>query len=172
MEKWLKYSIIGILVVGVLAGAVVGILYIRDHRSHYPDLLANTLGLKEKELRSQIRSGKTVEELAEEAGISPDQFQEKMQEAWEENYTSRLEQALKDDKITQDQYDWLMEGVNQGYLGADSNLMGFLGWGAFGAGKGNLLYDFSPRPGMFDGRHNPGDFRMPGSGLDRDLPEN
>jgi hypothetical protein len=171
MKNWLKYSLIGLLVVVVLAGVVVGILYFRDHRYHHPDLVAVTLGLKEKELQGQIRSGKTVEELAEEAGISPDEFQEKMQEAWEEDFTSRLEQALKDDRITQEQYDWLKEGVDQGYLGADSDLMGFLGWGVFGPGKGILLYDFGPRPGMFYGQHSPGGLRMPGSGLDRDLPE-
>ena len=125
MKPILKYILAGLLV-AVMAGiSVASVAYAEGDFPKGRGALAELLGLTEDELKEQIQSGKTVEDLADEAGVDLDAFREEMQEERLEGIKSRIEEALAAGDITQEHADWLLEGLEKGFL--DGPLFGFGG---------------------------------------------
>lgn len=137
MKQYLKYTLIGLLVVAVAGISVVGVAYAQGDDPRGQDALAELLGLTTEELRDQLQDGKTIQDLADEAGVDLEGFREEIRAVNQVDMQTRIEEALANGEISQDQADWLLEGLEKGYL--DSPFFGMGGRGA---------KDISGRPGV------------------------
>lgn len=144
MKPILKYTLIGLLVVAVAGVSVAGVAYAQGDDPRGRGGLAELLGLTPEELREQLQDGKTIQELAEEAGVDLDGFNAEMRAANQVDMQTRIEEALSNGDISQDQADWLLEGLDKGYL--DGPIFGMGGRGA---------RDFGNQPN-FDGERPTG----------------
>ena len=91
-------------------------------------IAAEALNMTTDELITALRSGKTLEELATEAGVDIQEVQDAIQAARATDMRERIQQALDDGTITQEHADWLLEGLEKGFIG---------GAGGFGFGGGH-----------------------------------
>lgn len=66
---------------------------------------ANLLGMSVDEVKSAWAQGKTLQQLAEEKGITQDQLQEKMRELRQQQIKERLQTLVEQGVITQTQAD-------------------------------------------------------------------
>lgn len=144
MKPVYKYTLIGLLVVGLVGITAVGIAYAQGDPPHPWQSLAELLGLTEEGLKDQLQNGKTPQELADDAGIDLKEFRESMQNAWEENFKSRIQEALANGEISQDHANWLTEGLEKGFLKGNRMGGGLPGRGRFEEGVGSK--PFGERP--------------------------
>jgi hypothetical protein len=79
------------------------------------DLVAETLGLTPVEFFTELHDGKRVEEIAEEQGVEMEELIEVVQNARQEAMRARIEQAVENGNMSQEQADWLLEGLDKGY---------------------------------------------------------
>jgi len=86
---------------------------------------AKVLNMTTDELSTALQSGKTLEQIATDKGVDFTKVQEAIQAAHVTEMRDRIQQALKDGTITQANADWLLEGLDKGYIGVP---------GAFGFG--------------------------------------
>jgi hypothetical protein len=96
---------------------------------------AEALNMTTDELIDALRSGKTLEQIAEEAGVDLQEVQDALQAERETTMRERIQQALDDGTITQEHADWLLEGLEKGFLDGPGGfgLGGRHGRGLFGA---------------------------------------
>ena len=93
---------------------------------------AKVLGMTTDEISSALQSGKTLQDLADEAGVDIADVQAAIQAVHEAEMRERIAQAVEDGTMTQAQADWMLEGLDNGYMGGG---MGF-GHGGFGGPRG------------------------------------
>jgi hypothetical protein len=155
MKPILKYTLIGLLVVAVAGITIVGVAYAEGDFPKGREALAELLGLTVDELKEQIQGGKTVEDLADEAGVDLDAFHEAMQEERLEDLGSRIEEALAAGDITQAHADWLLEGLEKGFLGESRWMKGQGKMGHFEGPTGENSFGDWPHK---EGRPNRGSF--------------
>ncbi len=93
------------------------------------DAAAKALNLTPTQLFEQLHSGKSLEEIAKAQGVD-------LQKVWEAANATRIQamkdaiaQAVKDGKITQERADWLIQGLDKGYMP--------MGRGGFDFGRGH-----------------------------------
>lgn len=98
---------------------------------------ANALGMTVDEVKFALQDGKTLLDLADAAGVEIEDVHAAIQAVHQAEMRERIEQAVKDGSMTQAQADWMLEGINNGYM------MGKGGPGGFGRGLGG------PRGGGF-----------------------
>ena len=91
------------------------------------EVAAKTLGMTTDELTAAFKDGKTLQDLADEAGIDIQTVFDAIKAAHEADMREHIAQAVKDGKMTQDKADWLLEGLDKGFLD---------GPGGFGPGFG------------------------------------
>jgi hypothetical protein len=97
---------------------------------------AEALGMTADELSTQLWGGKTLAELADEAGVDLQDVRDAVDAANLEATKAAIEQAVTDGSMTQAQADWLLQGLDNGYWGG-------YGFGhGFGMGRGG---SFGPR---------------------------
>jgi hypothetical protein len=96
---------------------------------------ADALNMTTDELITALRSGKTLDDLATEAGVDIQEVQEAIQAARTTEMRDRIQQALDDSTITQEHADWLLEGLDKGFLGGPGGF-GFGGGHGHGFGAG------------------------------------
>jgi hypothetical protein len=94
---------------------------------------AKVLGMTTDELSAALQSGKTLDQLAQEANVDVQNVKDAIQAAHVTEMRQRIQQAVDDGTITQENADWLLEGLDKGFIGVP---------GAFGFG--------------FGGHHGPG----------------
>jgi hypothetical protein len=70
---------------------------------------ADVIGISEDELRQELRSGKSIAEVAEENDVDRDDLEEEMIEQLED----AIDQARADGKLTQEQADRLKDGLEK-----------------------------------------------------------
>jgi hypothetical protein len=80
------------------------------------DTVADELGLTPEALFSEMHDGKSLEEIAEEQGVDLDAIQEALSAARDEAMRDAIGQAVEDGKMSQEQADWLLEGLEKGYM--------------------------------------------------------
>ncbi|MGB9775542.1 MAG: hypothetical protein ACPLYD_05845 [Anaerolineae bacterium] len=80
------------------------------------DAVAEALGLTPEQLFSELHSGKTLEEIAEEKGVDIQKVYEAAQAARVQQMKEAIQQAVKDGRMTQEQANWLLEGLEKGYF--------------------------------------------------------
>jgi len=86
---------------------------------------AEALDMTTDELITALQSGKTLEEIADEAGVELQDVQDAIQAAHEEELRTRIEQAVADGTMTQEKADWLLEGLEKGFLDGPGFGFGF-----------------------------------------------
>jgi hypothetical protein len=101
------------------------------------DAMAKALNLTPTQLFEKLHEGKTLADIAKEQGVDLTKVQEAANAQWVQAMKDAIAQAVKDGKITQAQADWLLQGLDQGYLGKGK---GF-GFG-FGHGGGRGMRGF------------------------------
>jgi len=80
------------------------------------DTVAEALGLTPEEFFAELRAGKTLEEIADELDIQIEAVQEAIKAARVEAMREGIEQAVENGRISQEQADWLLEGLEQGFF--------------------------------------------------------
>jgi hypothetical protein len=104
------------------------------------DAAAKALNMTTDELTAALKSGKTLPELADEAGVDIEEVRAAIQAARETELRERISQAVADGTISQAKADWLLEGLDQGFLFDGSGFgLGFGGPRGHGFGEGPLL---------------------------------
>ena len=138
MNKLVKVGVVGLLVVGALTALVGGVALAQDETPVIPEgplphaegrglgrgmgdqveleAAAEALGMTVDELKTQLWGGKTLADLAEEKGIDLADVQAAVQAAQEAALREKIEQAVADGTITQEHADWLLEGLEKGFL--------------------------------------------------------
>lgn len=86
---------------------------------------AKVLGMTTDELSTALQNGKTLEQLAQDANVDVQDVKDAIQAAHATEIRSHIQQALDDGTITQENADWLLEGLDKGFIGVP---------GAFGFG--------------------------------------
>lgn len=141
MKNKMSILIAGLLVALLVVG-VVGATGVFAQTSTIPDLhgrgpggrglgqveleaAAKVLNMTADELSTALQSGKTLEQIAEDAGVDFAKVQDAVQAAHATELRDRIQQALDDGTITQENADWLLEGLDKGFIGVP---------GAFGLG--------------------------------------
>lgn len=80
------------------------------------DAVAEALGLTPEELFGELHGGKSVAEVAEEQGVELEAIHEALEEARVEARKQAIEQAVENGRLTQEQADWMVEGLEQGFV--------------------------------------------------------
>jgi hypothetical protein len=119
------------------------------------DAAAEALGLSPEQLFTELHGGKTLSDLAEEKGVDLQAVQDAMQAARKEAMQQAIEQAVTDGQISREQADWMLQGLENGWMGG----RGFRGHG-FGPWGLNSGDEVQPQRSRFQGR-----FGVPGQSL-------
>jgi hypothetical protein len=101
------------------------------------DAMAKALNLTPTQLFDKLHEGKTLADIAEEKGVDLTKVQEAANAARVTAMKDAIAQAVTDGKITQAQADWLLKGLEEGYLGKGRG-SGF----GFGHGGGRGMRGF------------------------------
>jgi hypothetical protein len=102
------------------------------------DAMAKALNLTPTQLFEQLHEGKTLAEIATAQGVDLAKVQEAANAARVQAMKDAIAKAVTDGKITQAQADWLLQGLDQGYLGKGGRGFGF----GFGHGGGRGMRGF------------------------------
>jgi hypothetical protein len=78
---------------------------------------AEKLGMTTDELITALQSGKTLEQIATDKGLSYTDVQSAIQQAEQTAMRDRIQQGVTDGTISQEKADWLLEGLNKGFIG-------------------------------------------------------
>jgi predicted DNA-binding protein YlxM (UPF0122 family) len=93
------------------------------------DAVAEALGLTPQGLFSASHDqGKSLSEIAEEKGVDMQAIRDAMQATRTEAMREAIQQAVTDGKLSQEQADWLLQGIDKGFFPG--------GRGFFGHGHG------------------------------------
>lgn len=102
------------------------------------DAVAETLGLEPVDLFTELHDGKTLAEIADEQGVEMEEVRQALGEARVETMKEGIEQAVESGRLTQEQADWIVEGLDEGYLprGQGAGRGRGFGPGTRGCGRG------------------------------------
>ena len=117
----------GLVVVGAIGSAAAPAALVRpDHKSIAVLPFADLSPARDQdyfcdgvadELITALRSGQTLEEIAEAQGVDIQDVQDAIHAARADDMRARIQQALDDGTITQEHADWLLEGLEKGFIG-------------------------------------------------------
>lgn len=77
---------------------------------------AKVLGMTTDELSSALKDGKTLADLATAAKVDIQDVQDAISAAHAEEMRARIEAGIADGTISQEKADWLLEGLDKGFL--------------------------------------------------------
>lgn len=80
------------------------------------DAVAEALGLDPTGLFTELHEGKSVAEIAEEKGVELEEVQDAVGAARVEAQKQAIEQAVDDGRLSQEQAEWLLQGLEEGYI--------------------------------------------------------
>jgi hypothetical protein len=113
------------------------------------DAEAEALNLTPTQLFEQLHSGKSLSDIASAQGIELQKVQDAVAAVHTQAMKDNISQAVKDGKMTQDQADWLLQGIEKGYTtgGLDFGRgTGMVGHGMPGGDFGTPSDGISPLP--------------------------
>jgi len=93
------------------------------------DTAAEALGLTPEEYFAELHAGKSLDEIAEEQGVEVEAVQDAMDAARGEAMQQAIEQAVEDERMSQEQADWMLEGLEQGFFPMGRGFGFGRGWG-------------------------------------------
>jgi len=106
------------------------------------DTAAEALGLTPEEFFAELHAGKSLAEIAEEQGIELEAVHDAINADRVEARREAIEQAVEDGRISQEQADWLLQGMELGFMPGR--------WGrGFGHGMRGPFGSFAPRSAPF-----------------------
>lgn len=88
------------------------------------DAAAKALGLTPEELFAELHAGKSLTEIAEAKGVDMQTVYDAMEAARVEAQKQAIQQAVEDGRISQEQANWMLQGLEKGW------------WGGRGFGRG------------------------------------
>jgi hypothetical protein len=101
------------------------------------DAIASALNLTPTQLFEQLHSGKTLSEIATAQGVDLSAVQAAVNASRVQAMKDKIAKAVADGTISQEQADWLVQGLDKGYsLGGKG--FGF-GFGSRGHGRGMMM---------------------------------
>lgn len=140
MNKKFKWAI-GALVVALLAVGVYGTttVYADDSNPSSPfgergpggpdgphgrrgldgaalEAVANVLDMSTDDLSAALEDGQTLQDLADAAGVDMQEIKDALSTVRTESMREQIAQALEDGTMTQEKADWLLEGLDKGFL--------------------------------------------------------
>jgi hypothetical protein len=78
--------------------------------------IAQALGMTTEEVSAALTDGTTLEDLATTAGVDIADVRAAIQAAHAVDMRTKIEAGVADGSISQDKADWLLEGLDKGYL--------------------------------------------------------
>src|SRR5258706_15870605 len=90
---------------------------------------AKALGMTTDDITTALKSGKTLTQVTSDKKVDLQTVQDAIKAARTDDMRAQIKQAVTDGKITQAKADWLLEGLDKGFLDGP----GF-GFGGFGFG--------------------------------------
>ncbi len=114
------------------------------------DTAAEALGLTPEEFFAELHAGRTLADIAEEQSVEVEAVHDAINAVRVEAMREAIEQAVEDGRITQEQADWLLEGLEQGFfpMGRGSSF-GHGMRGGFGRGMKGGFGGFAPQRAPF-----------------------
>lgn len=103
------------------------------------EAVAEVLGMTTDDVSSALQSGKTLQDLADEKGVAIEDVQAAIQAVRVTEMRERITQSVADGTMTQEKADWLLEGIQNGFMGGGSGGFGRGSGGMHGQGLGNGL---------------------------------
>jgi uncharacterized protein YidB (DUF937 family) len=79
------------------------------------------------DLSAALQNGQTLQELADTSGVGMQQVRDALSMVRETELRDRINQAVTDGTITQEHADWLLEGLDKGFLDGPGFGFGFGG---------------------------------------------
>lgn len=159
MSRKLKVGLVGLLVVSVVAVAMTGSVLAQEatptpapkafgFHGWGPgagcglcgqaglEAAANALNMTADELSTQLWGGRTLADLADQAQVDLQTVRDAVDAACQQAQRDAIAQAVQDGRLSQEQADWLLQGLDNGYWGGRGFGHGF-GFGrGFGHGRG------------------------------------
>lgn len=80
------------------------------------DAVAEAVGVTPEDLFTELHEGKSVAEIAEEQGVEMEAVRDALEDARVEARKQAIEQAVEDGRMSEEQADWLLEGLEQGFV--------------------------------------------------------
>ncbi len=112
---------------------------------------AEALGITAEELSTELWGGKALADLADEAGVALEDVQAAVQAAQGQASREAIEQAVENGDLTREHADWLLEGLDKGFIGGQ----GFGGFGGHGSDRGFGGHGFRGGFDSFEKQANP-----------------
>ncbi len=106
------------------------------HSTAQFDAVAKALNLTPTQLFEQLHSGKTLQEIAQAQGVEWQKVIDAMNAGRIQAMKDWIAQAVADGKITQAQADWMLEGIEKGYMPMARGGFGKFGGPGRGHGRG------------------------------------
>ena len=78
------------------------------------DAVAEALGLPPVNLFTELHSGKTLQEVADAHGVDMSEIESAIQTTRQAEQQARIQQAVTDGTLTQEQADWMLQGMSLG----------------------------------------------------------
>jgi len=100
------------------------------------DAAAKALNLTPAQLFEQLHSGKSLSDIAAAQGVDLAKVQEALNADRIQAMKDAIAQAVKDGKMTQAQADWLLQGLEKGYMPMGRGGFGFEGGRRMHGGMG------------------------------------
>jgi predicted secreted protein len=79
------------------------------------EVVAKALGMSVEQLSTQLWGGRTLADLAERAGVDLEQLQKTIESARTQAMRDRIEALVQQGKLTREQADWMLEGLEKSY---------------------------------------------------------
>ncbi len=80
------------------------------------DAAAKALGLSPEQLFEELHAGKSLADIAKAQNVELQKVYDAMNAARVEAMKANIEEAVKEGRITQAQADWILQGLEQGFL--------------------------------------------------------
>jgi hypothetical protein len=110
------------------------------------DAIAKALNLTPTQLFEQLHSGKTLDEIATAQGVDLQKLQDAAKAAQLEAMKQKIADMVKAGTITQEQADWMLKGLENGWGFGGRGGFGHGGRGFFGPG---INPNATPKSGTF-----------------------
>ena len=78
--------------------------------------VAGVLNMSTDDLSAALQNGQPLQELADAAGVDIQAVKDALSSVRQTEMRDRINQAVTDGTMTQDKADWLLEGLDKGYL--------------------------------------------------------
>jgi len=89
------------------------------------EAVAGVLKMEPAEVTAALEGGKTLQDLADAVDVDMQEITDALNAVLETEIRDRITQAVEDGNITQEHADWLLEGLDKGFLNGPGFGFGF-----------------------------------------------